>query len=119
MSEGQFINSRYELDSGEIVRVRIQPETISGFTANVAPTGAISAGYPSAKVSKGNREFGIGTRSISITWNGTPPTDYLATGTLRIPILTKSVFDGLALGATITYLGAEATIVGKNPERIK
>lgn len=119
MSEGRFETSRYQLNSGDITRIRIQPETISAFTQNVAPTGAITAGLPAAKVSKGIREYGIGARAITVKWTGTPPSGYLATGYLRIPILTESVWDGFTEGSTITYLGAEAEIVGKIPERIK
>lgn len=106
------------MDDGRIIPIRIQPETIT--TVNVAPTGALTANMPTAQVNKSKREYGIGARYITLRWkNGTPPTDYKASGFIKVPILSKSVFDGLAKDSDFSYLGATAQIVSKTGESVK
>ena len=120
MSFGSFRASKYELDNGDIHPIRVQPETeaLSIGGANDAPTGAIS-GQGSATVGKGIRENGIGARLVSLRWDGAPPTGYDPTGTIRLPILQKTLFDAISLGDTGTYLGGTVVVVGKSPERIR
>ena len=117
MSSGSFVTSKYELDDGRIVSIRIQPETIT--TVNTVPSAAYTANMPSAKVSKGKREIGIGARYITIKWTGTIPDGYKETGLVKVPILQKSVFDGLSKGDSFTYLGGTAQVVSKAQESIK
>lgn len=117
MSSGKFTRSKYETDSGAIVNARVQPETIT--TANPAPTGAVTAGYPSVRISGGKRKTGINARSISVKWTGTVPDGYDPNGLLRVPVLTRAAYTGFALGGTFTYLGQSTVIVGKNPEFIR
>lgn len=117
MSSGKFTASRYETDSGAIVNARVQPETIT--TGNPAPTGPVSAGYPSVRITGGKRKIGINARSISVKWTGTVPDGYDPAGVLRIPILSKATYTGLALGGTFTYLGQPTRIIGLNPEFIR
>lgn len=117
MSAGRYIRSTYQTDGGQIVPIRVQPETIAAF--NAAPVGALSAGFPSAKVSKTRREIGIGARHVTLKWVGDVPSGYEPTGVLRVPVLTTAAYNAIALNSTVTYLGSSAVVISKTPESIK
>lgn len=122
MSAGRFEISKYESDEGDIFSIRVQPETLAatlGGGANAAPAGAVD-GTGSVRVGGGNRQIGIKARSVTIRWDeGEAPTGYDERTLLRIPVLTQARYNAAALGSAVTYLGAGATIVGKNPERVR
>lgn len=116
MSAGRFQRFFYELNSGDIASIRLQPETVSG--SNPSATGP--ANLPvSARVSNGNRMFGIKPRTISLDSGDAPPSGYKPNSILRVPILQETVWDAIVPGNTFTYLGVSMTIVGKNPERVR
>lgn len=120
MSAGAFVTSRYELDGGQIVPVRVQPETLEftdGTNANDPPAGAINLSL-FAKTRKGNREYGIGCRLVTISWNAAPPAGY-EDENLTIPVMTPANFANYATGTVVTYLGAPATIVGRKAENLR
>lgn len=116
MSAGVFIRSKYELDNGAVVAIKIQPETIS--LGNPVPPGAITQSG-SARVGGGNRRIGIKARSVTGRWTGTAPAGYKQDALVRVPILSKAPYDQFALGATLPYQGTSIEIVGKNPERVR
>lgn len=120
MSAGVFTRTFYELDDGDIVRARVQPETLAANVgaANTAPAGPADA-PGSARVGGGRRQFGIKMRSVSLAWTGTPPTGYKAGALVRIPIMQRATYDGIDLGDTGTYLGVAVEVVGKSPESVK
>lgn len=118
MSSGQFLTTRYELDDGNIVRIRVQPETVTAWNPLPAAT-TFAEGYPSAQVNKGKREFGIGARFVTLRWVAAPPTGYLATGTVKVPILSTEAYDGLVPGEQVEYLGVQAQVISKSPESVK
>lgn len=120
MSAGLFSNSKYEADSGTIYRIKVQPETLSASIggANAAPAGAID-GEGSARVSGGNRQYGIKARSVTVKFTATPPTGYAENQTYRIPILTQARYAAINIGTTGTYLSTACEVVGKNPERVR
>ena len=120
MSSGVFSSSKYETDAGAIHRIRVQPETLLANVggANTAPAGAIDT-PGTVRVGGGNHQFGIKARSITITWTTAPPTDYAENQYVRIPILSKTLYDSINLGDTGTYLSTGCTVVGKNPERVR
>ena len=120
MSAGAFETSKYELNEGQIVPIRVQPETIAaavGANANDPPAGNINLSL-FAKARKGNREYGIGARQVTISWNAAPPAGY-ANENLTIPVLTPAAFAAFTLGATLTYLATPATIVGRKAENLR
>jgi hypothetical protein len=120
MSAGAFSISKYAADSGTIHPIRIQPETAAaqvGTTANAAPTAAVTAGAITARVTGGNRAYGVKARSISFKFTAAPPAGYLANQTYRVPVLVKATYDAATVGGVGTYLGVATVIVGKNPER--
>lgn len=117
---GQYsTTAKYETDDGTVYNIRVQPETVAANigAANAAPAGAVT-GKGTVRVNAGNREFGIKARSVSLIWTAAAPDGYEPGSPVRIPILTKSVFDGIVKGTTGTYLGAACKVVGKSPERI-
>lgn len=121
MSSGAFTRSKYESDDGDVHPIRIQPETLTasfGGTANAAPAGNIDNPL-SAKVSNGNRSFGLKPRSVTITFGDSPPEDYKANSYIRLPILQSTLYNTISAGDQVTYLGGTATVVGKNPERVR
>lgn len=117
MSAGAFTATKYELDGGTIVNVKVQPETLSftdGTAANDPPAGAVSLGI-SAYTRKAKNRYGVGCRLVRLTWNSGPPAGYKDESVL-VPILQKSVFDGYSQGDTVTYLATAATITRKISE---
>lgn len=122
MSAGAFERSKYEADNGDIFAIRVQPETLAatfGGTANAAPTGAVDQ-QVSARVGGGNREIGIKARAVTVAWDGAPPTGYEPNQLLRVPILTKDLYDAITSNSTSgSYLGAAVTVVGKLGERVR
>lgn len=120
MSAGAFEITGYETDPGTVHPIRIQPETIAaaiGATTNAAPAGN-PTGLGSASVSRGRRANGINARLVRFTFDGTPPTGYLANSTITIPALTPEFYDAAVRGATGTYLGATVEVSGRSPETI-
>lgn len=119
MSRGIFTKTKYEADNDDIHPIRVQPETVaftSGGTANAAPAGNITVGALRAKVSRGNREYGLRPRFVTIVYDETAPEGY-DTGTyLRVPILKKALFDAIAIDGTVTYLSTSARVAGKFAE---
>lgn len=120
MSSGAYSTSgKYQSDSGNIYSIRVQPETITATfasVANAAPAGAIDQEV-SAKVSKGNRGFGIKPRTVTFRWVAAPD-GYEPTTLQTLPVLTSSVYNGIAKGQAVAYLGATGTVVSKSPERL-
>lgn len=121
MSSGAFTISKYETDDGEIHPIRIQPETLAlqlGSTANAAPSGSVTDNQR-VKVTKGAREYGIGARTVTITFGATPPTDYRPYAYITLPVLQQSVWDAITDGSAVTYQGTAGTVSYKTDERIK
>lgn len=121
MSAGAFTRTRYLADNGDTHPIRVQPETVAagyGSTTNTAPTSAIDNPI-SARVSGGNRAFGLKPRSVTMVFETTAPTGYKLNSYIRIPILQPTLWNTIATGDSITYLGQTATVVGKSPERIR
>lgn len=118
MSEGAFVVSRYEMDDGNIISIRLQPETIT--TWNPAPASTVvAAGYPTAQVNKSKRAYGIGARFVNLTWETAPPTGYKPGGYVKVPVLTTEAYEGLVYGEIVEYLGVNARVAGKTSESVK
>lgn len=119
MAGAYSTSAKYETDDGTVYNIRVQPETVSASigSPNAAPAGAVT-GKGTVRVNAGNREFGIKARSVSLIWTGSVPDGYEPGSPVRIPILTKTVFDGIVKGTTGTYLSSPVKVVGKSPERI-
>lgn len=123
MSSGAFISTFYGVSAengGGVVRCRLQPETLAATiagAANAAPAGP--ATIPgSATISQGRRSAGVNMRYITVSWDGSPPTDYSGL-TARIVVPNPTVFTGATLGSAVTYLSTAATVVGRNSETVK
>lgn len=123
MSAGEFTRTFYELDTGNgggIARVRVQPETISATingVANDAPAGPATLPV-TAQVSKGNREIGIGCRTVTLEFTGSLPTDYSGDN-VTIPVLQESTYASWTVGQTGTYLSVPVEVVGRSPESVR
>lgn len=121
MSAGAFTRSRYLSDAGDVHPIRVQPETITlayGATTNGAT--ATSLNNPiSARVSNGNRQFGLKPRTITVVFETQAPTGYKVGTYIRVPILQPTLWNTIVQGDTVTYLGETATVAGKSPERVR
>lgn len=123
MSAGPFDRSKYEADAGNggtIHAIRIQPETALltiGGLSNDPPAGAQNSPF-AARARKGNQEYGMGARSVTIAWTGDPPTGY-SDETLTIPVLTPAAFAAYIPGATGTYLSTNCEVVSRKPENVR
>lgn len=121
MSAGGFVLSRYEMNNGTVVPIQVQPETVAltnGTVANAATANPVTLSVR-AKARKGNREYGIGARNISITFNGALPDGYKAGEILTVPILTEAAWNAYQPGGTVTYLGETATIISQKSEQLR
>lgn len=120
MSAGKFTPTKYQANNLDIHPIRVQPETLAlakGASANTAPSGTITPGALRAKVSRGNREYGLKPRAITVVFDSSPPDGY-ATGTfIRIPILQSSLWESITEGDNVSYLGGTARVAGKSEER--
>lgn len=122
MSAGKFIRSYYESNAGEQIRIRVQPETelfTNGTEVNDSAGGpATIPGY--AKVTKGNREYGIRPRRVGFVFDaGQAPTGYDPSSVHYIPVMTKAAYDAYDLGTGYTYLGGTGEVISKLEENIR
>lgn len=121
MSAGAFLDAFYELNSGSIAGIRIQPETaalvLNGVT-NTIPAGP--ANLPVlAKATGGRRSYGINCRLVRVKFTGTPPTGYKEDSVITLPWLQADTYEALVRGQTGTYLTASVKLVGKSPEEVR
>lgn len=122
MSAGRFINNAvYEMDNGETIKIRVQPETLQLELEGIENGQAL--GTPtvkgSAKVSAGRRTFGVNARLVRVTWVNAAPADYDPRGIIALPWLVKTTFDSIPDGAEGTYLTFPVRLVGTTGEDIK
>lgn len=120
MSSGAFAYDRYELDSGDVARIRVQPETLAANIGSVNSGATAAITIPgTVRTSNGNRAFGIKPRTVTLKWSAAAPAGYLAGSTVTIPILQAANWTAINNGDTGTYLGASVEVVGKSPERVR
>lgn len=121
MSSGPFVRSFYSTDAGNVVRIRVQPETLAltlNAVANDAPAGPATAGFPSAKVSLNNSEIGINPRNVTIAYTAAASAA-LQGLTVPLPWMNLATFTALPDGATGTYQGEPVELISKSNERIR
>lgn len=121
MSSGPFVRSLYSTDLLNVVRIRVQPETLAlvlNAVANDPPAGPATAGFPSAKVSLNNSEVGINPRNVTIAYTAGASAG-LEGLTVSLPWCVKSTFDALPEDATGTYKTEPVELVSKSNERIR
>lgn len=120
MSSGQFLGSKYESNAGTIHPIRVQPETLGAVIAtipNAAPAGNVTSGI-SARVSNGNRQFGLKPRGVVLAWTGAVPEGYSG-DPVYIPALTPAFYNAAVKEAVGTYLGQGVKVVSQSPERVR
>lgn len=117
MSAGPFTISRYLADDASVRPIRIQPETLSATlgAANAAPAGAVTVNQFAA-ARKNRRAYGMGARAVRVRFTAAVPSGYGTNQVLSIPILTPTVYNGISVGTTGTYLGSAVIVVGKTSE---
>ena len=107
-------DSKYESNSGTIHSIRLTPAILA--IAGTPPTGDVDSDIK-AKVTKGNREFGIRPRRVTgSTKIGTAPNDFRTY--VSVPVLTPAAFatPAFALNATFTYNSLTYTIISRENE---
>lgn len=119
MSAGAFEIVGYSTDNGDIVPLRVQPETVAAVlgTPNASAGSTFAVGFPSAQVSKGKRAIGINARTVSIRLTAVLA-GYKEDSILRIPVTTQARWTALTKGTPVTYLSTAGVVVGKSPEVI-
>lgn len=121
MSAGAFQYSKYETNSGAVLRCRIQPETLS-FTVSSVTNAATAAAIDtpgSARMTGGSRKFGVTARAIYISFDDNPPTGYKAGVTYPVPALQEAIYNAAETAETGTYLGETCRIVGRRAESVR
>ena len=111
---------KYETDNADVVNIRVQPETegLNIGAANAAPAGSVDPAFPSAIVGGSRKKIGIHARHVTIKLTAAIANGPANGSILRVPILKKSVFDGMAKKDTGTYQGAACIVVSKTSEDI-
>ena len=122
MSTGEFIISKYASNElNEVMPVRVQPETLLLFingTVNAPPTTDI--GLPLfAQVGKNRSAYGVGPRSVTVKWTGTPPDGYKAGEALKIPVMTTTAYAQYTPGSLGNYLGSQVQVISRTPENVR
>lgn len=120
MSAGAFIRSKYETDTGAILRTRVQPETelmTNGTVPNDAPGGNPTLPW-GMKIRPGKREVGIVPRSVTLVFPaGQEPTGYKPDSPIEVPVMTPAAYAAYQGETNLTYLGATATVLGFRNEQ--
>lgn len=121
MSAGRFEIKAYQAsyDADAVHPIRVQPETLTlsvGSDINGDAVGSINNPI-SAQISNSRRGGNLRPRTVTIRWDeGGAPAGYQDGGTIELPWLKRADFLGLQKGDPVTYLGGNATLVGKTPE---
>lgn len=121
MSSGAFQPSKYITDFGNVIPIRVQPETLTleiDQTINVAPNGDVEDGFPSAKVSGTKRSLGINARTVTVAFTASKD-GYKDGSPITLPALQPALFQAASYGKTGTYLGSPIRVVGRSAEVIK
>lgn len=123
MSSGPFILQKYETDKGNVVPIRVQPETetltLNG-GANTQATGSQTPGAPSATHSGSYRRAGTHARTVTIRMLAPVSGTQIVTGSLiTLPVFSRTVWDDYSIGNEGTYQGAACRYAGKRAEVIR
>ena len=107
MSNGPFLLTFYETDLGNVVTIRVQPETVAlqiGTTANAPVSGPATAGFPSAQTSQSRRAIGINARRIRCVYTAAASGD-LPGLSIVLPWLNPATYATISEGEAGTYNG--------------
>jgi hypothetical protein len=116
MSAGPFLLSKYETDDGDILPIRIQPETLT-VADNAEPAGG--ADGPFVKVSGSKRSYGVHPRKLTLS-RSVGSADYgSAKAYARVVMLTSAAYDAAVIGSTVTYAGVDWVIASKTNESVR
>lgn len=121
MSAGKFQNYTYTTNAGNLVAIKLQPETADatfGGAINTGVAGNPNSEFPSAVVSRSRRAIGIHPRTVQYIMESGMPTDYKKEQTFSSPVLVKSVWDGISKNDVVSYLGGTGKVLTKTEENI-
>lgn len=105
---------KYEADGGSIHGLLLDPTRAA--VAGAEPSGAVSSNIK-AKVSKGNKEYGIRPRGVRLTRVvGTEPDTFRKYSFLPVLSLTAFASATFAVGAEIVIDGVTWEVAAKVPE---
>lgn len=117
MSAGAFSKTKYETDSGKIVSVRSQPETLAAVFApggtNAAPTGAVTVNGRFTLNVGSRRRKPFSARTVTIRFTGVIPDGYKVGSPVTIPIMTSAVYNAITDQSTVTYAGGTGEVIYK------
>jgi hypothetical protein len=117
MSAGIFQFAKYETESGEVVRVRAQPESLAltlNSVANAESADAVTIQGIFPLNLGGRRRKPFSARYVAVQFTAAAPTGYKASSVCKVPVYSKATYSGLATGQTGTYLGVAVKVVGKS-----
>lgn len=119
--QGGFVNRIYLADSADKHNIKVNEVTLTlgiGGTAQIQPTGPATSPFW-VRNNKNAREYGIDARSIGVCFaDGAAPDGLNAGRTYNVTVLDKGSFDGVTIGQTVSYQGADAEVLTKRAERI-
>jgi hypothetical protein len=109
-----FVIANYQMDDETSRPIKVLNDTITTANPNHEIDG--SGSYVRARGSR--KKYGTLARSITIARAiGTAVPYGSGSKTVRIPMLTKTAYTGISVGAAYTYKGLEDwTVVGKSAE---
>lgn len=116
MSAGEFELTFYTLDDGQVVNIKVQPETAAAdFNSTTAAAATIGI---SANASGSMRRNGVNARRIYGQWATTAPDGYDPKGRITLPILEQVNWNTIKKGDALTYLGETFRVTGKRAENL-
>lgn len=122
MSSGPFALARYQNNNGDVLRMRVQPETIAltlGTATNGIASGAITPGFPSAILSRSRRSIGVHARRVTVRVTAAGTSGLSVGSVITLPWFVRATFDSLPQDATGTYNGASVVLIGSLGEKTR
>lgn len=109
----------YIARSADVHLIRLAPKTVAlnvGGTPLNQPAGPATSPFW-VRANKNKNEYGLDARSVDVCFNeANVPDGAIAGRRYPVTILDPGAYDGIQIGDTVTYLEAQAEVLGKTPE---
>ena len=108
-----LVDTKYESDAGLIYPLRMSAEKDA---LSIAPAGVVTQNVR-AKISKSNREFGIGPRQATLSRiQGTAPNDFRVYTTVVVKTIGQWNGTDFSIGAVVTIGTTDWTVISRKGE---
>lgn len=115
---GAFIRGFYASNEGDVYACRIQPETVTSWNSNGSGPATEEV---QAYTGGSRRRYGVHCRRVTLSRSVGSGGDYdSARVSVNIPIMTRSAYNAISVGQTLTYQGqSDWEVASKTDELIR